>query len=342
MLTKNRLLQHLGRAKDPAEFVKHGCEEATIEIELAKGRNHRENPVIRRTIVRKGNKSTFTINGKPSSKASVLELAKSFSIQIDNLCQFLPQDKVAEFAALSPIELLHSTQRAAAGPQMLQWHEDLKSLRAEQKKLLAANAGEREQLANLVNRQEMQREDVQRMLQRARIQKKIAVLERSRPVPRYQEAVQAFKEAQRARRTLQQEHDNLENQLAPALKSVNKKKKYFQELQTVLTQKRELAAAQEGLVADGALKLEKAQEDIKDLDVQIEAEKKGALAHRDNLKRSLQIINKLTRQMEEEPVEYDAAAYTEKIVRFVLFVNRLRFLFGTLADLSVAGERASY
>ncbi|EDN08568.1 hypothetical protein HCAG_05067 [Histoplasma mississippiense (nom. inval.)] len=235
---------HLGRAKDPAEFVKHGCEEATIEIELAKGRNHRENPVIRRTIVRKGNKSTFTINGKPSSKASVLELAKSFSIQIDNLCQFLPQDKVAEFAALSPIELLHSTQRAAAGPQMLQWHEDLKSLRAEQKKLLAANAGEREQLANL-------------------------------------------------------------------------------ELQTVLTQKRELAAAQEGLVADGALKLEKAQEDIKDLDVQIEAEKKGALAHRDNLKRSLQIINKLTRQMEEEPVEYDAAAYTEKIRESVRHIRAI-------------------
>ncbi|EER43871.1 conserved hypothetical protein [Histoplasma capsulatum var. duboisii H88] len=315
--------QHLGRAKDPAEFVKHGCEEATIEIELAKGRNHRENPVIRRTIVRKGNKSTFTINGKPSSKASVLELAKSFSIQIDNLCQFLPQDKVAEFAALSPIELLHSTQRAAAGPQMLQWHEDLKSLRAEQKKLLAANAGEREQLANLVNRQEMQREDVQRMLQRARIQKKIAVLERSRPVPRYQEAVQAFKEAQRARRTLQQEHDNLENQLAPALKSVNKKKKYFQELQTVVTQKRELAAAQEGLVADGALKLEKTQEDIKDLDVQIEAEKKGALTHRDNLKRSQQIINKLTRQMEEEPVEYDAAAYTEKIRESVRHIRAI-------------------
>ncbi|OJD26064.1 hypothetical protein ACJ73_02565 [Blastomyces percursus] len=305
--------QHLGRAKDPAEFVKHGCEEAIIEIELAKGRNHRENPVIRRSIVRKGNKSTFAINGKPSSKASVLELAKSFSIQIDNLCQFLPQDKVAEFAALSPIELLHSTQRAAAGPEMLEWHENLKTLRAEQKKLEAANAGEREQLANLESRQEMQREDVERLLQRARIQKKIALLERSRPVPRYQEAVKSFREAQQKRRNLQQEHGDLENQLAPALKSVNDKKEYLNSLQAVVAQKRDMVTTQERVVADSALKLEKAQESIQDLDAQIEAEKKATKTHRDNFKKSQQIINKLTRQMEEEPVEYDAAAYTEKI-----------------------------
>ncbi|KLJ11603.1 hypothetical protein EMPG_13211 [Blastomyces silverae] len=304
---------HLGRAKDPAEFVKHGCEEAIIEIELAKGRDHRENPVIRRTIVRKGNKSTFTINGKPSSKASVLELAKSFSIQIDNLCQFLPQDKVAEFAALSPIELLHSTQRAAAGPEMLEWHENLKTLRAEQKKLQAANAGEREQLANLESRQEMQREDVERLLQRVRIQKKIALLERSRPVPRYQEAVKSFREAQQKRRELQQEHGYLENDLAPALKSVNDKKEYLNSLQAVAAQKRDMVTTQEGVVADSALKLEKAQESIQDLDAQIEAEKKAAKTHRENFKKSQQIINKLTRQMEEEPVEYDAAAYTEKI-----------------------------
>ncbi|KAL2365927.1 hypothetical protein RJZ56_001073 [Blastomyces dermatitidis] len=305
--------QHLGRAKDPAEFVKHGCEEAIIEIELAKGINHRENPVIRRTIVRKGNKSTFAINGKPSSKASVLELAKSFSIQIDNLCQFLPQDKVAEFAALSPIELLHSTQRAAAGPEMLEWHENLKTLRAEQKKLQAANAGEREQLANLESRQEMQREDVERLLQRARIQKKIALLERSRPVPRYQEAVQSFREAQHKRRNLQQEHGDLENQLAPALKSVNDKKEYLNSLQAVVAQKRDMVTRQEGVVADSALKLEKTQESIQDLDAQIEAEKKATKTHREIFKKSQQIINKLTRQMEEEPVEYDAAAYTEKI-----------------------------
>ncbi|OJD18472.1 hypothetical protein AJ78_01528 [Emergomyces pasteurianus Ep9510] len=305
--------QHLGRAKDPAEFVKHGCEEATIEIELAKGRNQRANPVIRRTIVRKGNKSTFAINGKPSSKASVLELAKSFSIQIDNLCQFLPQDKVAEFAALSPIELLHSTQRAAAGPEMIEWHENLKTLRAEQKKLQAVNAGEREQLANLENRQEMQREDVERMLQRARIQKKIALLERSRPLPRYQEARLAFKELQQKRRNLQQEHNDLENALGPALQSVNQKKQYVHELQAVAAHKRDMVTAQEALAADTALKLEKAQEDIKDLDAQIEAERKAVVTHRDNFRKSQQIINKLTRQMEEEPVEFDAAAYTEKI-----------------------------
>ncbi|PGH10798.1 hypothetical protein AJ79_05271 [Helicocarpus griseus UAMH5409] len=305
--------QHLGRAKDPAEFVKHGCREATIEIELAGGRKHRQNPVIRRTIVRKDNKSTFTINGKPSPKARVLELAQSFSIQIDNLCQFLPQDKVAEFAALSPIELLHSTQRAAAGPEMLEWHENLKTLRAEQKKLQATYADDREQLANLENRQEMQRADVERMRQRAQIQKKIALLERSRPMPRYKEARRHLKETVQKGRSLQQEAEDLENQLNPTLASLNEKKDYSKELRAVVAQKKGLAATQQNVADEIVQKLDKAQADMRDLDAQIEAERKAATMHRDNHKKTQHAVNKIKRQMEEEPVEFDAAAFTEKI-----------------------------
>ncbi|ODH44929.1 hypothetical protein ACO22_00552 [Paracoccidioides brasiliensis] len=304
---------HLGRAKDPAEFVKHGCEEATIEIELAKGPGHRQNPIIRRTIVRRDNKSTFTLNGKPSTKARVLELAHSFSIQIDNLCQFLPQDKVAEFAALSPINLLHSTQRAAAGPEMIEWHESLKTLRAEQKKLLAANAEDREQLANLQNRQELQRVDVERMQQRALIQKKIALLEKARPIPKFQEARQALKDARQKRRDLHNEQMELENQLAPALKSVNEKRDYSLALHDVVAQKRDMVVKKEELSAAIVGKLDKVQDTIKDLDAQIEAEKKAGITHRENYKKSLHLVNKIKRQMEEEPVEFDVAAFTNKI-----------------------------
>ncbi|KAK2804931.1 hypothetical protein FQN50_006441 [Emmonsiellopsis sp. PD_5] len=305
--------QHLGRAKDPAEFVKHGCSEATIEIELAKGNRYRRNPVICRTIKKEGNKSTFTINGEPASKAKVLELARSFSIQIDNLCQFLPQDKVAEFAALSPIELLHSTQRAAAPPEMIEWHENLKTLRTEQKRLLATNSTDREQLANLENRQEMQREDVERMRQRAEIQKRLERLELSRPVPTYQEARTACQEARARKKAVEKEQKELQKETEPAFKEVNDKQKYLAEINAYLEQNNASFERAEKAATEILQKITNAQDQIATLEGKVEAERKGGAIHRENQKKYQQNVNKLKRQMEEEPVEFDAAAFTEKI-----------------------------
>ena len=152
---------------------------------------------MRRVIKRDGNKSFFFLNDKPVGRNKVYELAQSFAIQIDNLCQFLPQDKVAEFAALTPIELLHSTQRAAAGPEMLEWHESLKKLRAQQKKLQTDNQADKDLLANLENRQEMQRADVERMRQRAEIKRKIEMMEFSRPVTQYKDYHQQYEAAKK-------------------------------------------------------------------------------------------------------------------------------------------------
>jgi len=71
---------------------------------------------------------------------------KSFNIQVDNLwytlcdislinSQFLPQDKVATFAQLSPVQLLHETQRAVGGDEMVRHWEHLCALRAEERTL---------------------------------------------------------------------------------------------------------------------------------------------------------------------------------------------------------------
>jgi len=38
---------------------------------------------------------------------------------------FLPQDKVSEFAAMSPQQLLRETQRAAGDANLSNWHDTL-------------------------------------------------------------------------------------------------------------------------------------------------------------------------------------------------------------------------
>lgn len=308
------LIQHLGRAKDPGEFVKHGCREATIEIELARGGPFKRNPVICRTIKREGNKSTFTVNGKEASRKQVLKIAQSFSIQIDNLCQFLPQDKVSEFAALTPVELLHSTQRAAAGSQMLEWHENLKKLRAEQKKLLADNKSDRDLLANLENRQEMQRADVERYKQRAEIKRRIEMLEFSRPIPRYKDHHEKFQEAKRKKDELERELEQLKAELEPALRAVNAKQQYCLRLDEVVKYKRQQFSRAETAAAEIAKRMEQHEDAMKDLAGQVEAERKSGTNYKEELKKIQQNINRITRQMEEEPVEFDIDSYNERIV----------------------------
>ncbi|EGD76813.1 hypothetical protein PTSG_08161 [Salpingoeca rosetta] len=99
----------LGRETKAAAFIRTGANSATIEVELFQSSG--QNMVVRR-VIKKGNQNAFYINGKPTTEQNVRETVAKQGIQIDNLCQFLPQDKVSAFAKKTPQELLVDTQRA--------------------------------------------------------------------------------------------------------------------------------------------------------------------------------------------------------------------------------------
>ncbi|KAJ5141660.1 hypothetical protein N7476_004484 [Penicillium atrosanguineum] len=304
---------HLGRAKDLGEFVKHGASEAMIEIELAGPPLFSQNRVIRRTIKRDGNKSSFFLDGESSNQKSVRKLAGDFAIQVDNLCQFLPQDKVAEFAALTPVELLHSTQRAAAKKEVVDWHEALKSLRAEQKKLQIDNGADQDVLKNLENRQEMQRADVERMRQRAEVKRKLELLEIYRPFVEYRDQLKTHETLKAKKLQLQEEHAQLKQDLEPAMQSVTAKQSYSERIKEVRDRrKHQVEQLHSAAVASGR-KIDELQSEIKDLEGQIEAERKTGTKHRTEATAAQQTINRLQRQQEEEAVEFDPEYYNEKL-----------------------------
>ncbi|KAI9817554.1 MAG: Structural maintenance of chromosomes protein 5 [Pycnora praestabilis] len=306
--------QHLGRAKDVSEYVKHGCQEATIEIELAGDhQRHGKNPVIRRTVKREGNKSQFYIDGKSSTQKGVLELARSFSIQIDNLCQFLPQDKVCEFAALTPVELLNSTQRAAAPEEMIEWHGILKTLRAEQQRVLAHQGSDKETLANLEGRQNLQRADVERLRERANIQERVNMLEQARPFAKYRQARLRHLDAKKRKKDAQVTLKQLEDDVEPSLRAVNAKQDYRAQIERVLKDRTRVTETAE-VAADDLVKEQKDLEDhIDDLKKELQAEKNGDKKRRQELPRIEGNITRLKKQMEEEPIELDVAFYNEQI-----------------------------
>lgn len=79
-----------------------------------------------------GQNQYFVDNAECSLK-KYLEHVAQFNIQINNLCQFLPQDRVQDFAKMNPQELLHNTQTSVCSPECGELFEKLKELRAQQK-----------------------------------------------------------------------------------------------------------------------------------------------------------------------------------------------------------------
>ena len=115
----------LGRSTDIQDFIRVGEEEATIEIELFNP--HPANVSIRRRFDRSG-VSRWAVDGKSCGVREVERTVGQFRIQVDNLCQFLPQDKVHDFSKLNSRGLLDSTVDAVGDLELKNKHRELKEL----------------------------------------------------------------------------------------------------------------------------------------------------------------------------------------------------------------------
>lgn len=302
----------LGRAKELCEFVKHGCTRASIEIEL-KGQEGHTNPVIRRDIIRDGSKYQFYINGTQKSITNVRDLGRSFNVQIDNLCQFLPQDRVVEFSRLSPRDRLQETQKAAASPQMQDWHLQLKRFRGEQVQVSRKRSELGRNLQNLEGRQNLQRADVERMKERNVILKKVELLEKSRP---FSESVfrriEFHREQKRYKKVLR-DFKALEEAKKPAMAVVNGKKVYERKVgESAVSRNRALDRCKKEVEKCEKQKKE-AGDNIKTCERKREEKMSNAKEQRDLVKRLETTIINLESQQENRPPEFDAAAYNSKI-----------------------------
>ena len=115
----------LGRASEVETFIANGEEESEIEIELVNTTSPKdegggsENAIIRREIRKSGSpKSSFFWNGKPcTAKAVKQRCLDEYHITVDNLCTFLPQDKVGNFSGFDSKQLLIETEKALTSSQ---------------------------------------------------------------------------------------------------------------------------------------------------------------------------------------------------------------------------------
>ncbi|KAL3286561.1 hypothetical protein HHI36_001064 [Cryptolaemus montrouzieri] len=108
----------VGRGTRVAEYVKHSCTEASIDIHLQDTEENKTIRITRQFDIQ--DRSVWFINGKKKTLKDVLDQIKPFRIQVDNLCQFLPQDRVQDFAKMNKQDLLRATQLAVCREDLIE------------------------------------------------------------------------------------------------------------------------------------------------------------------------------------------------------------------------------
>jgi chromosome segregation ATPase len=304
----------LGRASAFGEFVKHGSDEAEIEVELQRKPEDSANYVVGLCIRREDNSRRFSINGQRVSHKEVQKLMRSLRIQIDNLCQFLPQDKVAEFAALTPVELLEKTLHAAAPPEMIAWRAQLKDDYKLQKEAEYSGEKIREELRKMEARQQVLQADVEKLRERKAIQEEIEGLGHLRTVVKYYEARRKFKEAKTRKVEAESSLKRLHNSVAPALEAVNRKQGYQSKLQLVVKDRQQRLQAAEA-AADAAVgQVDAAEAKCQELSSKKEAERTNLSSRKQELGRLRKRITDLEASYRRTPKPFDAADWNRQLV----------------------------
>lgn len=303
----------LGRATKFSEYVTHGKNSAVIEIELKKLPNERQNHVIRLEITRENNNRRFSLQGKDTSQKNVQALVSRLRIACDNLCQFLPQEKVAEFAGLSPVQLLHETLRAAAPEKMIAWQTQLKDVFKDHKLAKTRVETDADQLKNLQERQQGLQADVDRLKERENIQINIEEMKNARCCAEYNIARDRYQALKRRKKDAERRLRALEQSAGPALEAVNAKEEYHGRIETVLEQRKRALKDSETAAEQASRAVEAVEEKVTDTQNNIENEKKAFGDKKLEIGKIRSAINKLEADHRNEPPPFDAVEWNQKI-----------------------------
>lgn len=306
--------KHLGRAGSVKEFVKNGKDTATIEIELFKKPKDRTNYVIRVQIRREQNSQKWWLNGKETNHKKIQELMRSLKIQVDNLCQFLPQDRVVEFAACTPVDLLHETLRAAAPEEMLEWQKELQELHKEKKELATAVHTDVDALRSLENRQQGLQADVDRIRERQEIQQRVQNLQSALVLAKYQDARDNHTKARDRKREADRQLQRLESESGPSLVAVNHKQEYTRKIELAMPSKEKALKDAENATQSVARDIGAAVEEVKEMENRLSAERKGFEGKKRELAASKSKITAFQADLKNRPAEFNAAEFNQKIV----------------------------
>ncbi|QRW16550.1 chromosome segregation protein sudA [Rhizoctonia solani] len=278
----------LGRQSEIQGFVKNGKKDGFVEIEL-KGPTGEPNLVIK-------------------LKIKLAEL----NVQVTNLCAFLPQDKVSEFANMTPQKLLQETQRAAGDPNLTQWHETLIENSKELKLAREILDSDKRELQHLESQNAAQEAQVERYKQRRKLERQVELLSLLLPFAQYAESKLQYDELKKKRESAKRMLEEANAKIEP----IQRKKEEFAAHVRAANSVSRKAADKPLAVADKIKKKHgeqaEAEKESEAVLAQREEIKNRAKARKDRIRSLKKEIEKLERTVANEPDVGDTAELNEQ------------------------------
>ncbi|KAL4600946.1 hypothetical protein ACB092_11G236600 [Castanea dentata] len=214
--------QLLGRATSVGAYVKRGEESGHIKISLRGDTKDEQINITRKIDTR--NKSEWLFNGKAVPKKDILQVIQRFNIQVNNLTQFLPQDRVCEFAKLTPVQLLEETEKAVGDPQLPIQHRALieKSRELKNIQLSVERNGETLNQWKALNA-ELEK-DVERVRQREELLTKVESMKKKLPWLQYDMKKAEYMEAKEQEKDAKKKLDEAAKTLNDLKEPIEKQK----------------------------------------------------------------------------------------------------------------------
>jgi len=226
----------LARASQLGGYVRHGADKATVEIELNNPCG--ENYLITREIT-KDNKSTWKLQGKSVPHSKVEEIIQRLHIQVDNLCQFLPQEQVQNFSRLKDKELLVGTMKAVGNPDLENYFEQLIKLQAGLGAISTNAEQEKVELSKLKEENKRWESEVQSFKERENLKLSVKLLEKKKVWLRYKDELNLYKRIQQNATNLKQQYDTIAARFKPLEDKIAAKEKLILKTQELLKLSRE-------------------------------------------------------------------------------------------------------
>ncbi|EDV90246.1 GH23715 [Drosophila grimshawi] len=165
--------QLLKRSSSISDYIKSSKSTATVIITVY-GRGNNSTEAFKRIISDNG-QSRYFVNSKELSKTKFVDIIATYNIQVSNLCQFLPQDRVQDFSKMNPQELLVNTMASVCDNELIRCFNDLKEMRKTQSSAHDDREREKEKLLKEQKRLEQLQISVDQYQERQGIQHKLNV-----------------------------------------------------------------------------------------------------------------------------------------------------------------------
>ncbi|CAN6615956.1 structural maintenance of chromosomes protein 5 [Trichomonascus vanleenenianus] len=306
----------LGRAKDIADYIQNGQNKAYIEIEL-KGMPGNSNMVVGRTIERNNDgskqsaKSSWFINGRKESKERVKTFVNRFNVQVDNLCQFLPQEKVADFAKCTPQEVLLDTERAIGDSKMIKNHERLKELHEKLRSSSHDTGVSQDRLDRLKETQTQNEERINRIRDRSKQEKRLENAKYAAIIAEYEHHENRTRELEKSIQELKAERQKIEERNRPIKEAAAESEKGVKMANRIRTDKIEHSKK---LVSELSRKIQRDKDMAEKLDEtkrEIESMRKQEIRYNESirmLRKRLEEAQENLRKVEETPFDEEKYA----------------------------------